>query len=219
MSPNDPNSNGHDDQVDETIGLAPGQDDDERTYRDVAAGRESTQADANLDTAVDLKRPSINAAKNSAAPGKQMSDALRWALDSMHQPAMASADWLARDIDPAHPTVVDLLTNPSITLDQVRQAKSVFKTMRIVGEKSADRRVGARMYAAAIAAGIVRFGRKVSTQSDAALKRGFQGLLDDRRMPMPLRDLAGMALCSLKDTHAGNPFMSEQSPNGRSNSA
>src|SRR4030095_13745844 len=107
----------------------------------------------------------------------------RGPLCSPPRPAMASADWRARDIDPAHPTVTDLLTNPSITLEQIRQAKSVFKTMRIVGEKSAARRFGGRMSAAAIAAGIVRFGRKVSTQSDAALRKGFQGLLDDRRMP------------------------------------
>jgi hypothetical protein len=91
--------------------------------------------------------------------------------------------------------------------------------MRIVGEKSADRRIGARMYAAAIAAGMVRFGRKVSTQSDAALRKGFQGLLDDRRMPGPLRDLAGLALCSLKDANTVNPFMSDQNSNGRSHSA
>jgi hypothetical protein len=170
---------------------------------------------------METQHPEPKAPRKSAttANNKPMSDALRWALDSLHHPAMASADWLARDIDPAHPTVADLLTNPSITLEQIRQAKSVFKTMRIVGEKSADRRIGARMYAAAIAAGIVRFGRKVSTQSDAALRKGFQGLLDDRRMPGPLRDLAGLALCSLKDANTVNPFMSDQNSNGRSHSA
>ncbi|MCI0362902.1 MAG: hypothetical protein L0219_03420, partial [Phycisphaerales bacterium] len=83
---------------------------------------------------------------------------------------------------------------------QVRQAKAVFKTMRIVGEKSADRRIGARMYAAAIAAGLVRHGRLISTQSNPALTRAFQSLLDDRRMPLVLRDLAGMALCALKES-------------------
>ena len=139
----------------------------------------------------------LASAMNSQAG--HMSDILRCALDSLHQPAMASADWLARDIDPDQPTAVALLTNPRITLAHVQQAKSVFKTMRIVGEKSADRRVGARMYAAAIAAGLVRHGRLVTRQSDEALKRGFQGLLDDQRMPGQLRDLAGMGLCALSE--------------------
>jgi hypothetical protein len=133
--------------------------------------------------------------ENAAAP--LMADALRSALDSLRQPALASADWVAHDIDPAFSTAADLLSSPDITLTQVQQAKAVFKTMRIVGEKAADRRIGARMYAAAIAAGLVRHDTRVSRQSTAALKRGFQSLLDDRRMPAPLRDLAGLALCKL----------------------
>lgn len=131
------------------------------------------------------------------ADSTTMGDALQWAIDALHQPAMASADWLARDIDPTHPSATSLLTNPAVTLEQIRQAKAAYKTMRIVGEKAADRRIGARMYAAAIAAGLVRFNRKISAQSDEALRRGFQGLLDDRKMPQALRDLAGKALCIL----------------------
>jgi hypothetical protein len=129
----------------------------------------------------------------------QLSDALRWALDTMQSPALASADWLAMEIDPHTNSAADLLSNPTITLEQVRKAKSVFKTMRIVGETSADRRIGARMYAAAIAAGIVRHGRRISRQSDAAIMRAMQGLVDDRRMPEDLRKLAGMAMCSFAD--------------------
>lgn len=129
----------------------------------------------------------------------QLSDALRWALEAMQSPAMASADWLAMDIDPNAPSAASLLANPNITLDQVRKAKSVFKTMRIVGETSADRRIGARMYAAAIAAGILRHGKRISRQSDKAIIRGLQGLLDDRRMPPELCQLAGKALCVIKD--------------------
>lgn len=131
-------------------------------------------------------------------------EALRWALDAMQSPSLAAADWLARDIDPNVNTAAELLGNPAITMAQVRQAKTVFKTMRIVGEKSADRRVGARLYAAAIAAGLARHGKKITVQSDAALHRAFKALLDDRRMPLPLRDLAGMALCALEQRTRGN---------------
>src|SRR6185503_2261114 len=131
---------------------------------------------------------SMNTLNHDTSPQPLMAVALRAALDSMQDPAMASADWLAHDIDSGAGSAVELLTNPEITIEQVRQAKAVFKTMRIVGEKSADRRVGARMYAAAIAAGMVRHDERVSKQSNAALRRGFQALLDDRKMPAALRD-------------------------------
>lgn len=147
---------------------------------------------------------------NTPAP-QQLSDALRWALDAMHYPAMTSADWLARDIDPEQPSAAAFLTNATITLQHIKQAKSVYKTLRIVGETSAERRIGARMYAAAIAAGIVRFGARVSRQSDRAVKRGLTSLLDDRTMPMPLRDLAGSALNILKGEAKDNP---PEEPNG-----
>lgn len=169
---------------------------------------EFDNADPNEETQLDQAATRPASGGTPATPGnaepdtESVADALHWALDSLQQPAMAWADWLARDIDPAHSTAADLLSNPSITLSQVRQAKAVYKTMRIVGEKSADRRVGARMYAAAIAAGLVRHGRRISTQSDAALTRAFQSLLDDRRMPLALRDLAGMALCSLNESNS-----------------
>lgn len=171
-------------------------------------GRHSAHA-ASDQTKTEMPAQGQASAASNAEP-------LQWALDALHQPAMASADWLARDIDPAHPTAVDLLSNPSITIEQVRQAKAVFKTMRIVGEKAADRRVGARMYAAAIAAGLVRFKRRISTQSDEALKRGFQGLLDDRRMPQPLRDLAGQALCVLAELNGRDALPDQLTPRSKS---
>ena len=125
----------------------------------------------------------------------QLGDALRWAIDSSMDPAMASADWLAMDISGARDSAVALLTDSSVTIAQLRKAKNAYKTMRIVGETSADRRLGARLYAAAIAAGLVLHGHRISEQSDAALGRAFQSLLDDVDMVQGLRDLAGQALC------------------------
>lgn len=125
--------------------------------------------------------------------------ALRWAIDTRIDPAMASANWLAADIDESADSAEELLTKPSVSLLQLRKAKSAFKTMRIVGETSSDRRVGARLYAAAIAAGLTWHGRRISRQSDAALERAFNGLLDDTSMPKGLRELAGKALCILRE--------------------
>ncbi len=71
--------------------------------------------------------------------------------------------------------------------------------MRIVGETVAARRLAARLYLAAIAAALVRHGERISGQSDAALQRALTSLLDDTEMPDPLRDLAGTALCVLRE--------------------
>ncbi len=123
-----------------------------------------------------------------------LGEALRSALEISVNPAMASADWLARDIDPDRPSAVALLTDPRVPLDRLQEAKSTYKTMRIVGETGADRRVGARLYVAAIAAGLVYHRRRISRQSERALQRGLQSLLEDGLMPERLRTLAGEAL-------------------------
>ncbi len=128
---------------------------------------------------------------------EQLSDVIRCALEASIDPAMAAADWLARDIDPKCATAVDLITDRSVSLEHLQQAKAVFKTMRVLGEMSADRRLAAKLYAATIAAGLVRFNCRISRQSDDALRRGLQTLLDDAKMPDRLRDLAGGALCIL----------------------
>ncbi len=175
------------------------QDDDQDLGLDQVDEDEVFTGNHNAETAIELRPPVMIDRALMGDEAGHMSDILNWALDSIHEPAVAAADWLARDIDPDQPTATALLSDPTITLAMVKQAKSVFKTMRIVGEKSADRRIGARMYAAAIAAGLVRHRTLVSRQSGEALVRGFQGLLDDHRMPSQLRDLAGMALCVLKE--------------------
>ena len=110
---------------------------------------------------------------------------------------MAAANWLARDIAPEHEGAVDLLLSSGVSVDQLVQAKDAFKTLRIVGETSEDRRLGARPYAASIAAALVHHGTRISRQSDAALRRALGALADDRGMPQALRTLAGNALSRL----------------------
>ena len=69
----------------------------------------------------------------SPALTEHISEALRSALEVVGDPARAAADWLARDIDPTKPSAVALLTDPDVSLENLRKAKSVFKTMRILG--------------------------------------------------------------------------------------
>ena len=128
---------------------------------------------------------------------ERLSDALRSAVEAAVDPAMAAADWLARDIDPNQPSAVALLTDPDVSLETLKKAKDVYKTMRILGETAADRRLAARLYAASIGAALVCHDHRISRQSDSALKRGLQSLTEDMEAPNPLRQLAGTALCAL----------------------
>ena len=92
---------------------------------------------------------------------------------------------------------MDLLTDKNVPLNVLRRAKDAFKTMRIVGETSADRRLGAQLYAAAIAAGLVRHGARISSQSDRAMRRAFERITSDMECDDRLRNLAGTAICTL----------------------
>jgi hypothetical protein len=133
------------------------------------------------------------------ASRNQLSDVLRWAVEASQDPAMAAADWLARDISPEHPSAVAMLVDPAISLEKLRNAKDVFKTMRLVGETAADRRLGATLYLGAIAAALVRHNQRISRQSPDAIRRGLKRLIDDDSMPEKLRNIAGLALCLVND--------------------
>lgn len=129
-----------------------------------------------------------------------LTDVFRSAVEAELDPATASADWLARDIDPRHSTAVALLADPDVSIDNLKKAKDAYKTMRILGETSADRRLAARLYAAAIAAGFAHHHRRISRQSTTALRRGLQSLAEDNEMAGDLRRLAGAALVVLDNT-------------------
>ena len=134
----------------------------------------------------------------SAAKREQLGEALRWALELTNNPSTAAADWLARDLDPTKATAQELLSDGNISLDTLKKAKNAFKTMRIVGEHAADRRLGGRMYLAAIAAGIVYHNARISTQSDGALLKALKEFIRDDGMPEELRELADLAYLSIQ---------------------
>ncbi len=133
----------------------------------------------------------------SGGEDRTLGDTFRWALETALDPSMAAANWLARDIDPDGRSAVELLTCPEVPLTYLHKAKDAFKMMRRVGETAADRRVAARLYAASIAAAILHHDRRISQQSDAALRRAFTALVDDDGMPPQLRSMVGAALGSL----------------------
>ena len=135
----------------------------------------------------------------STIPREQLSEVIRSTLEASIDPSMAAADWLARDIDSSSSGAFEFIANPTVSLEHLQQAKAVFKTMRILGETSSDRRLAAKLYAGAIAAGLVRYNCRITRQSDDALRRALQMVLDDAKLPDQLRDLAGGALCILND--------------------
>lgn len=139
----------------------------------------------------------------SALPGQEspspsasssFNEALRWALEEQRDPAMASADWLVRDIDPDCGSAVTLLCDESTPLEHLKRAKDAFKTMRIVGETAADRSLASRLYLASIAAALVRYDTRISQQSDRALLRGLESMARDTQIHSDLRVLGQEAL-------------------------
>lgn len=132
-----------------------------------------------------------------AGEQERLSDALRWAVENSGDPAMAAADWLVRDVDPSYDSALDMLCSPSVTLDTLTEAKSVFKTMRVVGETVADRRLGGKLYAATIAVALAYHTARITRQSDAALRRAFRSLECDHDLPETLRTAATLAICYL----------------------
>ncbi len=49
----------------------------------------------------------------------QLSDALRSAVEASTDPALAAADWLARDIDPRCKSEIDLLTDQDVSFENL----------------------------------------------------------------------------------------------------
>lgn len=119
---------------------------------------------------------------------------LEWALRAQSDSSLTAADWLAEELVPGCEGAVAILSDPRTPPDALRRLKDGFKAMRVLGEHTADRRLGARLYLAAIAAAIAYHGERISTQSDAALRDALTQMRDDAEIPDPLRTLAVAAL-------------------------
>lgn len=137
---------------------------------------------------------------------RRLGEVFTWALETLEDPEIAVANWLARDLFPGCRDVVDLLVNAETPPAALDKAKDVFKTLRIVGETAADRRLGGRLYCAAIASALVFHHARISRQSDAALERAFVELADDAAMPEAIRDLARRAAMLLASGGSSHPI-------------
>lgn len=140
----------------------------------------------------------MNSNMDSAFDPNGMTQALEWALESSSDPAIATADWLAHDLAPQYDTAVQLIADPDVPLEVLRQAKDVFKALRMTGETVDDRQMGSRMYLAIVAAAFVYHDTRISRQSEAALDRNLERSIDDKRLPKVMRLLAGRALAIVR---------------------
>ncbi|MCA9286177.1 MAG: hypothetical protein KDA22_13210 [Phycisphaerales bacterium] len=130
-------------------------------------------------------------------PQEALRAPLHWALDSGADPHLAAANWLARDLAPGTPDAITLVSDPTTPLATLALAKEAFKTMRLVGDSARDRRLGGNLYLAAIASALVHHGARISSQSDATLRRALQRLREDDAQPPRLRLVAESALACL----------------------
>jgi hypothetical protein len=124
--------------------------------------------------------------------------AFRWALDAAADPGRAAADWIAREIVTTAPSAASAIASSTTTLEQLIGLKVAFKALRSGAVTAIERNRAARLYAASIAAGIVRFDVRISRQTDHALRRAFAALRDDDDCEESLRDLARVALSRLR---------------------
>jgi len=111
---------------------------------------------------------------------------------------MAAADWMARDLEPRCAGAVALLTDPATPLPSLRAAKEMYKAMRIMGELPADRRAGARLYLAAIAAALAFHEARISSQNDQVLTEALLEMAKDDEAGQALQHLASLALRRLQ---------------------
>ena len=134
--------------------------------------------------------------ENSVPPNSasKLSDTLRWAFELDQSPALSGATWLTREIIPDAKDPFDAILAPATSLDALRELKNAYKMLRTTGVTAPERSLAARLYAATIAAALVRYRASISTQNAAALQRAFTELAEDGSMPDRLREIASLAL-------------------------
>jgi len=108
---------------------------------------------------------------------------IEWAMETDIDPFFMLANWLVRDAIEDSTGAVQALTSKETTLDEFRTLKRTFKQLRTQGELPADRRLGARLYAASIAGALVIHDRLITVQSHARLHGAFEELCMDPDMP------------------------------------
>lgn len=136
--------------------------------------------------------PSSQPSRSDTA--SKLSDTLRWAFELDQSPALSGATWLTREIIPDAKDPFDAILAPGTSVEALCELKNAYKMLRTTGVTAAERSLAARLYAATIAASLVRYKTMISTQAPAALLRAFTELAEDDTMPERLREIASLAI-------------------------
>ena len=118
---------------------------------------------------------------------------IEWAMETDVDPFFMLANWLVRDAFENAEGAIQILTSDETSLDDYRNLKRLFKQLRTQGELPADRRLGARLYAASIAGALVFHGRMITVQSPGKLHEAFTDFTRDGDMPNSLIELVEKA--------------------------
>lgn len=128
---------------------------------------------------------------------QSLGDTLRWAFDLEHSPALAGAGFLTREIIPGAKDPFEAIAGGETTLQQLEDLKNAYKLLRTTGATAPERSLAARLYAATIAAALVRHGAMISRQTPFALAKAFEELSADLEMPERIRDIGSLAIDSM----------------------
>jgi hypothetical protein len=127
-------------------------------------------------------------------------DTLAWVLRSLDQPAIASGDWIAYEVDATRGTAVALLTDPTTPLARLRRARILWAALRSEGERAEDRTMGSRLAIATAAAAFLFHGERISNHDDSALLAAWRSTAADDAVPAEVRIMIQMAERKLAGT-------------------
>lgn len=133
-------------------------------------------------------------ASGSAGSSAKLGETLRWAFEFNTSPALAGATWLTREIIPDARDPFDAILAPNTTLSALEELKGAYKMLRTTGTSSAERSLAARLYAATIAAALVRHAKLITSQRGETLLKAFTELESDITMPEKIRELGAQAI-------------------------
>ena len=136
--------------------------------------------------------------ESATRAAQSLSDTLRWAFELDESPAIAGATFLTREIIPCARDPFDAITDGAATTRQLEDLKNAYNMLRTTSATAPERSLAARLYAATIAAALVRHGELITRQSATALTRAFEELGADEEMPERIRDLATLGIDALR---------------------
>ena len=143
---------------------------------------------------------------------------IEWAMDTDIDPVFTLANWLVQDALDTNATAIQVVTSKETELDDFRILKRLFKQLRTQGELPADRRLGARLYAASIAGALVFHERLITTGGDCSRPSASSQWTGTCPMLWWNWRSGHRRICRTDDSRLQEPISSKRPPAGESSS-